>query len=375
MAEIADTEEWMRIQASAGRDYATLCGAAAKQLAVKITHCQDLNTKSCSSLGKAILENAWTEGHRQSLTETIAHRELAGWRPNSQRRFPRVPQECKSFELYIPASLWRIIEDLTSPMIAKIGGVRKLCDLLRLEVIDQPTKGRIAQILKLKGIADADQMPPAEWQRHLEKVRTALATKPPRGIRGQERFAHIAQYPLDPRELPAELLAHAYAEGDGPAMREVLELGVVPPCLRKNANFFRTPSLEFVPYRVPRAPPAAEATEQMRDMFTMFSNMFGSHVRPGASRDGEIAIDVNANYSMPRGCQQLATPIRSARGGALPGFSPPSARRDEMASPFHRDEMASPFHRATSEAALPKAESPINGKLKTSQIAIFETRH
>ena len=83
--EINDTEEWTNVQAEAGLDYGKLCRSAANQLATKLSHCADLDTKACTTLGADINKLKWTEGRREFLTEAIAKRaEVTGWRANKR---------------------------------------------------------------------------------------------------------------------------------------------------------------------------------------------------------------------------------------------------------------------------------------------------
>ena len=109
-------------------------------------------------------------------------------------------QDCYSFELYSSAKVWAIIDDADTPMVSKVGAVKQAAASMELLNPNEPTKGRIAKILRYCG--NKGEISTKEWYKLKDRVSLALLNNQKK----DRAFDTIKMYPTDPRNLPEAML-------------------------------------------------------------------------------------------------------------------------------------------------------------------------
>ena len=236
-AEIRSSEALVVEQTTSGQDYDELCKATANAVCKLISHCRDLDTQSQTTINQAINAVVWTEGHRDRLCNALNNRREASTR-KAQQGSKRPSQDCSAVELYLTDAEWDVIVDKNTPMSSKVATFKQRLRSLGIYVPSQTLKGRVANILRYKGLAAPDAMTPGEWKLHLNNVVNAVS--PNAKVKEADfPFDYITEYPAHPNDLPAELYNSAYPGSSFPACRDVLALASAPMALRKNSRYYK----------------------------------------------------------------------------------------------------------------------------------------
>ena len=142
-----------------------------------------------------------------------------------------------TFELFLSAKDWSITDDADTPMVRKVGAITQAAASIELLNPNEPTKGRIAEILRYCG--NKGEISTKEWYKLMDRVSQALLNNQ----RKDRAFDPIKMYPTDPRDLPAAMFESAFAKGT-PALRDVPELGACSAGLCKSHTSFKAAGVE-----------------------------------------------------------------------------------------------------------------------------------
>lgn len=223
---ISTADKLVRQQVKLGLDEKILRQTQVDCLTRQISALGTLTPAVSLQLNATVLGGGWNEANRHALAAAI----YAGERAAVEKRLNQKGQDCSTFELYLTRADWAIIDDSASPMIAKIAVVQKRCKSMGLNYPNERTKGRIAKLLRYRGLA-GHVLTTEEWYDLIERVGKALDKNKKHG-RGT-----LQEYPADPNDLPAEL---ACAFGDDPPLyRDVAELGACAAGIRKSHDAWK----------------------------------------------------------------------------------------------------------------------------------------
>ena len=235
LAECSRVEAFITAEVQKGVDERMLRKAQCASLVCMISSCNALTQPQITAIQAAIDHGEWCNDDKSKLLKALQTKsqQVAGAR--AMDRTGVKGQDCsQSFELYLTDADWRVIEDPKTPCVTKIATVQTRLKNINCTHANEQTKGRIARIIRYKGVPGGASMTTDEWYDLLKRVAQAIdklkVTKLPKDA--------ILAYPLDPRDLPEVLFQKAYAK-ECPAMKDVAELGACTAGLRKSHDSFK----------------------------------------------------------------------------------------------------------------------------------------
>lgn len=239
LAELKSIDMFLKSQVAIGHDIEALRSRQAASLTLKIAALKDLTYERAAELTNAF-GKSWKSKEVHMMSDAIRKR-LDQGSPSASAG--RECQSCPTFEFYLTANEWTMIEDkCTTPSTALLR-LRNACARIGLLLPDEPTKGRIASIARYCNLPDGGRgMSNTEWYKFLQRVKTALEPNKKK----QWHHTFLLSFPSDPRDLPAPIYAAAFDDAHGPpALREVVELGS-SVILRKSHSGIRSEETELV---------------------------------------------------------------------------------------------------------------------------------
>ena len=236
IAEVRSIESFLKSQSSLGQNVKLLRNQQATNLIKKIMALKDLTYEKAAESSNLFKGSQWEKADVDRVSEAIRKRLGQG---AASSPTARVPQSCPTVEFYLTQPEWDKIEDTNTPPATAFIIMRRACARIGLLLPDEPTKGRMASIIRYRNLPDAGSgMSTADWYSFLQRFKAALEPN-----RKQDwHFEWQSEYPSDPRDLPADILQAVFPESVGPpALRDVPELGS-SVILRKNHRSMRPES-------------------------------------------------------------------------------------------------------------------------------------
>ncbi len=222
--ELISSDKLVKQQVRLGLDEVQMRNAHVDTLRLQILSLGQVSQEEACTINTTVENGGWDAVQRRTLATAINSKE----RETAQKRINHKGADCLSFELYLTPIDWALIDDASTPMMSKIACVQRRAKKMRLSYANERTKGRIAKLLRYRGVGGAE-MTTEEWYKHKARVNDAL-DKLKKDGRGD-----IVDYPLDPRDLPPDLYNACYTDGDdAPAFKDVPELGACAAGLRKS---------------------------------------------------------------------------------------------------------------------------------------------
>ena len=290
---------------------AQVTGGACRCVSEKIIGLKDLNYDSATEVTDVLQQGSWNDSERTILSAAVRDRLEKAAGVGDLRN----AQSCPTFELYLTQPEWAQITDASCPQTNALVVLRAACARIGLLNPDEPTTGRIAEIVKYCNMVDAGaNMSSEEWYNFLQRTKQVLR----KNKKVQWDQAWITESPSDPHLLPAEIFAAAFPDATGPpALREVPQLGALPPILRRSHASLRTGSMTVNP-------------AQPSGLADVLNQLFGpamaqllrqaSETPPAASLPIERPSPVSAPHL--RGLQIFTPPKRAAIATSEPQAGP-----------------------------------------------------
>lgn len=356
LVEMERVGEFLRAQVESGIDESKLRAAQARTLKIMIDCIRSVDTSGATLLTRAINGGGWTKSQSQMLAESVNDQVLHNCKGPLAKKVRC--QECASFELYLSAKVWAIIDDVETPMVGKIGAIVQAAAAIELLNPNEPTKGRIAKILRYVG--NKGEISTKEWYKLKERVGLALLNNQKR----DRAFDPIKVYPTDPRELPEAMFESVFAKG-APALRDVAELGACSAGLRKSHGSFKAVGVEETQLLIAPDPSI------MNPMVQMMRLLFGQNPAAVQSMLAAAASSASSSGSQEQELQLL-------RPGTLHRDASPSQSPPPRASPSPKSSPsidASLAEEPRSAAARPRETAPADSPTKVGRAsAAYRTR-
>ena len=257
IAELVAVEAYLQSQGMLGQPIDELRRNQVPNLATKIRAITDLTLESATRVSAALKRGAWDKKALDRFATVIQAR-----LQNRTMKLTRDNQSCPTLERYLTEVDWLHIEDINTPATAALITMRNAARRCGILNPDEPTIGRIAEIVKYCNLKHrAEAMSVEDWMRFLKDTKRVL--EPNKGKAWNHDW--IVEYPADPRQLQPDVYATVFTATSGPpAMREVAQLGAIPPVLRRSHSSVKETT------KVNPMPP--DATSQM---CTAFTSLFG----------------------------------------------------------------------------------------------------
>ena len=160
IAELQSCTEVLTAQRDAGLDVATLRAAQATSCCAKIKHLRDIGHANAANLTRVLNSMGWSDTEKHALASAVQEQLV---RIMSGKKRDVETQKCMIFELYSTAAQIAKIIDPSMPMITKHSTIRDVAKNIGLFHPDEPTKGRMAGVLKYLAFPSEQQPEGEEW--------------------------------------------------------------------------------------------------------------------------------------------------------------------------------------------------------------------
>ena len=233
-----------------------------------------IDTHGLTMLSDVILSSPFSNSEKADLCAHVNNQVHLGSRgPDSSVKVMRV-SNLPDMQMYIKQSAWDILMDEHASRSAKLDAITLTWAALGMSVITEQTIKSGATILSLF-LWPSDPPPP---QSSLDLVRDIKAHFKAIPKSGTGHLPFLAEYPLDPTQLPGAIYAHAFAT-EGPAKHRMdaynMRSTTVP--LRCTCRAVRTVAN---PIRAPTGSAAGRSTDPNQVLSTLLG-AFGIQVPQG----------------------------------------------------------------------------------------------
>lgn len=255
-AALRDSSDFLKAQQAFGF---TDREAEVRSLCAQISELRSLDKAGAARLSRALADMDWENGEQVLLATAV--RERSHKQSPSGKKGGRPRQTCQHFEFYLKESQWATLENPTVPMAAKINLMKQVCADLKMFIPSEPTKGRIADILRQCGMTAEmkNKCHGSVYKEFLDKVKSELASLQ----KITSTAPHIVSFPVSPPDLEKEtpdVYNKVYAT-EPPQQRELAGLQMARG-VRKNHKDFTSAALVE-----PSAERSADTASAMQHMF------------------------------------------------------------------------------------------------------------
>ena len=150
LADVTHLQAWARAQATAGVDMSAVASCQLEAVLHKLRLLRNVTYEGGTELCTWVTESdiGWTDVQKKELVTEIG--KLVGSNSVAGVSTRRPTQECATFELYLTAADHARLDDINCSQHALIGICKQRAAAIGLLRADEPTKGRIAFLVKLK---------------------------------------------------------------------------------------------------------------------------------------------------------------------------------------------------------------------------------
>ena len=255
-AALRDSSDFLKAQLAFGF---TDREAEVRSLCAQISELRSLDKAGAARLSRALADMDWENAEQVLLATAV--RERSQKESPSGKKGARPRQTCQNFELYLKESQWATLDDPTVPMAAKINLMKQACADLKMFLPSEPTKGRIAEILRQCGMTAEmkNKCHGSVYKEFLNRVKGELASLQ----KITSTAPHIASFPVSPPDLEKEtpdVYKKVYAT-EPPHQRELAGLQIARGVRKSHKDFTSAALVE------PSAERSADTTSAMQHMF------------------------------------------------------------------------------------------------------------
>ena len=255
-AALRDSSDFLKAQLAFGF---TDREAEVRSLCAQISELRSLDKAGAARLSRALAEMDWENAEQVLLATAV--RERSHKQSPSGKKGARPRQTCQNFELYLKESQWATLDNPTVPMAAKINLMKQACADLKMFLPSEPTKGRIAEILRQCGMTAEmkNKCHGSVYKEFLNRVKGELASLQ----KITSTAPHIVSFPVSPPDLEKEtpdVYKKVYAT-EPPHQRELYGLQLARGVRKSHKDFTSAALVE------PSAERSADTTSAMQHMF------------------------------------------------------------------------------------------------------------